>query len=141
MKKCNRCHETKTLEEFQKRAKNKDGHTEMCKLCKRAYDNAHYKANPERRKYIRSNSDARHKEVIAWVRNFLLANPCVDCGESDIVVLQFDHQRDKIANVSTMVRKNSLENVQAEVAKCVVRCANCHMRKTAKDFGWWKTIG
>lgn len=23
--------------------------------------------------------------------------------------------------------------------KCVVRCANCHRKKTSDDFNWWKS--
>jgi hypothetical protein len=25
-----------------------------------------------------------------------------------------------------------------EIDKCDVRCANCHRRRTAADFGWWR---
>lgn len=138
MKQCNRCNETKPLEEFQKRSRNKDGHTEMCKICKRAYDNAHYKANPERRTYIRENSRKRIKVVRDWLIGYLQTHPCIDCGESDIVVLEFDHRSDKTSEVSSLMRVGNLETVQKEVAKCDVRCANCHRRKTAKDFRYWR---
>jgi hypothetical protein len=31
-----------------------------------------------------------------------------------------------------------LNQVKNEIEKCDVRCANCHRRKTAKDFNWYK---
>jgi hypothetical protein len=30
----------------------------------------------------------------------------------------------------------SLIRLQAEIAKCDVRCANCHRRRTAASLGW-----
>lgn len=139
MKTCKVCKETKPLAEFQKRAINKDGHTTMCKPCKRKYDNTHYKNNPYRKNYIRENSDRRIRIVRDWVLEYLQNHPCVDCGERDVVVLEFDHQRDKVMEVGSLMKTGTLERVQAEVAKCEVRCCNCHRRKTARDFGSWRT--
>lgn len=138
MKICNVCNESKPLEEFQKRSRNPDGYTNMCKVCKRAYDNAHYKANPERRSYIRENSGQRIKLVREWLREYLSTHPCIDCGISDIIVLEFDHRGDKVSDISKLMRRGNLETIQSEVAKCDVRCANCHRRKTARDFGSWR---
>jgi len=60
-------------------------------------------------------------------------------GESDPVVLEFDHQRDKVYAISWLVyNKRKIEVLQAEIEKCLVRCANCHRRKTAKDFGFYR---
>jgi hypothetical protein len=48
----------------------------------------------------------------------------------DIDVLQFDHVRGlKRREVSTML-VFSLASIDAEIAKCEVRCANCHTRVT-----------
>lgn len=69
---------------------------------------------------------------------YLREHPCVDCGEKDIMVLEFDHQRDKLMDISTLIRRGSLQTVKNEVAKCEVRCANDHRRKTAKDFNHWR---
>lgn len=138
MKKCNKCLEVKPIDDFQKCARNSDGHTPSCKICKRKYDNAHYKAHPERRPYIAQNVKAREEINRNWVYNYLLTHPCVDCPEADPIVLEFDHQSDKTMAVSIMINSNSLKRIQAEVAKCEVRCANCHRRKTAKDFGYWR---
>jgi hypothetical protein len=74
---------------------------------------------------------------------YLREHPCVDCGESDIVVLDFDHVvGKKTANVSNLIQRGaSWKRIESEIAKCVVRCANCHRRKTALDFRWYKGVG
>ncbi|QDH48465.1 hypothetical protein SEA_ZIKO_129 [Gordonia phage Ziko] len=43
----------------------------------------------------------------------------------------------KVANVAAML-DYSEQAVKEEIAKCDVRCANCHRRKTVTQFGWWK---
>ena len=70
---------------------------------------------------------------------YLSSHPCADCGETDIIVLEFDHLRDKEADVSVLAREGySLEKVKREIDKCEVVCANCHRRRTAKQFGWYR---
>lgn len=72
------------------------------------------------------------------VAHYLSENPCVDCGESDIDVLQFDHREmlnDSTApRVSQLIRKASLERVFAEIALCDVRCASCHQIRTREQL-------
>jgi hypothetical protein len=85
----------------------------------------------------------RRREAVAQAREnlcrYLLAHPCVDCGEKDIVVLQFDHQGGKECNVGTMVSDGTRwDRILAEIAKCEVVCANDHARRTARSFGWFK---
>lgn len=69
-----------------------------------------------------------------YVDNFLKEHPCIDCGESDIVVLEFDHiGTDKELELSLAVNQCwSLDKIKKEMKKCVVRCANCHRRITRK---------
>lgn len=71
---------------------------------------------------------------------FLEKNPCVECGESDPVVLELDHldPTEKTSNVSDLMNRSRMELLMEELAKCQVMCANCHRKKTAKQFGWWK---
>lgn len=78
-----------------------------------------------------------------YVRAYLEAHPCVDCSEADLVVLEFDHRGDKVADVGRMIREGwALWRLVKEIAKCDVRCANCHRRKTAERHGgWWRVLG
>ena len=121
--------------------KRPDKRQPYCKECNRAYQRDHYQRNSG--KYKESAAawkKQRRIDLILLVQAYLADHPCVDCGEDDAVVLQFDHVRgQKISSVAHMVwRLRPWADIEAEIAKCDVRCANCHTRRTAAQFGWWK---
>jgi hypothetical protein len=58
--------------------------------------------------------------------------------ESDPIVLEFDHIQPKKFNLSMRARDRKMEDVIIEIRKCEIRCANCHRRKTSKQYGWDK---
>ncbi len=112
-----------------------------CLDCRRAVVRAHYSANPG---YYKAKARQRQKRVIAqarlWLMAYLATHPCVDCGVRDRRVLEFDHRDDAVkrAPVATLARSGyPLRAVQVEVAKCDVRCANCHRIRTHRQQGWW----
>jgi hypothetical protein len=68
-----------------------------------------------------------------FIKNFLKKHPCVDCGNNDFRVLDFDHVKGiKLDCVSRLVNIHgrSLVTIIKEIGKCEVRCANCHRIKT-----------
>ena len=68
----------------------------------------------------------------AWLAQMKSDLGCVDCGERDARCLDFDHVRGvKTHNIAHMTAC-SRERVLAEIAKCDVRCANCHRKRTAE---------
>ena len=111
-----------------------------CVHCRRAGIQKHYAANKQ---YYIDKARVRQRRVIAenraWLINYLRAHPCLDCGVTDIRVLEFDHreQATKIADVASLARGGySLERVKAEVDRCDVRCAICHRVRTHQQRGW-----
>jgi L-lysine 2,3-aminomutase len=72
------------------------------------------------------------------VADYLRSHPCVECAESRLELLEFDHVRgEKKYNVASMMSgKYSAERVLLEIEKCDVRCIVCHRRKTAATLGW-----
>ena len=139
MKKCYTCKADKDVVEFNKNKSKADGLNSICKECSRNRSKRYYAENHTKHvAEVKIRKDKVVQQNREYIVNFLKENPCVDCGESDIVVLEFDHQRDKKYNISSMLRGHSLETIKEEIAKCVVRCAHCHRRKTARDQGWFK---
>jgi DNA-directed RNA polymerase specialized sigma24 family protein len=68
----------------------------------------------------------------------------VDCGEKDPRVLQFDHVKgEKKAAITELAycTKVSIEALTVEMSKCVVRCANCHLKRTWDDRGYREPSG
>lgn len=130
---CCSCSVLKSAFAFGRYAKSQDGLQPKCRKCKGLYDKANYAANVDT--YIdrgKAWRQARAKENHDLVEQYYSTHPCVDCGESDVDMLQFDHvQGDKIDNISSMVTSGrSWDLIEAEIEKCEVRCANHHQKIT-----------
>lgn len=137
MKVCTRCSVEKPDEEFPWRKKDFK-RASACKECQRKLGREHYKNN--KNKYSESAQRNRPNYVLRnkeYVIEYLKSNPCVDCGEIDIMVLEFDHREPLLKRGSRISNfyGSSLETLKKEIAKCDVVCANCHARRTAKHFG------
>ena len=94
------------------------------------------------RRYYQDHS-AKYKEKAKnwnrsqrrWARDYIQRvkrlNKCIDCGESNPLVLEFDHVKEKSHNISDMVNGSySIAAIKEEIRKCEIRCANCHRIKT-----------
>ncbi len=142
MKICIRCKQEKDIVEFNFKFKSKGIRQAQCRTCTRWYIKQHYYKNKEYylKKAHRNNSSIRQR-VREHLWQYLSSHPCVDCGEKDVLVLEFDHKKDKYKEVGKMVTgRYSLIRVKAEIKKCEVRCANCHRKKTAQEQGWFKHL-
>jgi hypothetical protein len=133
-RRCTQCRRVATEVEFPARGA-------RCLECRRAGIRDHYRRN---RSYYLAKARKRQLKVIAetrsWLVGYLLEHPCSDCGETDPLVLEFDHRSPATKNMEVAVLARSgypLRRVQAEVALCDVRCANCHRRRTHAQQGWW----
>jgi len=137
---CYQCEKIKPLTDFNKKRSSKDGYQGACRACCNANSKAHYAKNKEREKArCKKNRGIARIAARAYVREILITNGCVDCGERDLVVLDFDHMGNKKCSIARMLSDGSkINRIADEIEKCEIRCANCHRRKTAKDFGWWR---
>jgi hypothetical protein len=141
-KRCSSCKILKPLSEYAINKTKRDGRQTVCKACKKIYNGSHTRKATYKAKYYPAAYERRNRQIEKNRRKlwaYLRTHPCVDCGETDIVVLDFDHQRDKVQNVSVMVAKGwSWAKIESEIAKCEVVCANDHRRRTARTQKWYK---
>jgi hypothetical protein len=142
IKRCCGCKNDKSIEDFAINRSKSDGRATMCKACKKAYNQAYYAVTRDRHKPGRAASRILARESAQRnVHEYLRSHPCIDCGETDIVVLEFDHLRDKKFGISDMINAGMRwPRILAEIEKCDVVCANDHRRRTATTFGWRKAI-
>jgi hypothetical protein len=142
MKRCSTCKIKKPTSEFYKQRSKRDGLQSACKLCIKAAFKRFYYGKDQTARNIRVNTwrEARKADTRSKVANYLRRNPCTDCGEKDIVVLEFDHVRGKkFRDVSKLTNQcKQWPVVWKEIQKCEVVCSNCHKRRTAKRSGWWQ---
>jgi hypothetical protein len=135
-KRCCRCGATKPVGEFNWRRKALGQRDTMCRPCRAAYKHEHYSANKAR--YITQAAESKKRLRLArtkWLLDYFRAHPCRDCGESDPVVLDFDHLEDKSFAIGESLTYRRWERILEEIAKCDVVCANCHRRRTARRHG------
>jgi hypothetical protein len=135
-KRCPTCERELPTEQFNRRANGRC--YAYCKACQSVYARNHYVKDPAAYKRRSFESNRRYRlRNRDYIIGYLRAHPCVDCGETDPVVLDFDHMGKKEFEVSDLVRcAFGLDRIKTEIERCEVRCARCHRRRTAEQFSW-----
>ncbi len=108
--------------------------------CRRASVRLHYARN---RQYYVDKARARQQRVVAetryWLIGYLETHPCVDCGITDIRVLEFDHRdpTTKAMAVAVLAR-GGLQPRPGRLSRTVCR-ALCQLPpiRTYAQRGWW----
>jgi len=96
MRRCIRCEDWKDESEFNIRDSQKGYLQSVCISCQQKDSRDRYANDPE---YVKErNRLARQKgkdRARQFVYEYLSSGSCIDCGETDIAVLTFDHVRGK----------------------------------------------
>ncbi|MBA2286889.1 MAG: hypothetical protein H0W02_15565 [Ktedonobacteraceae bacterium] len=141
---CSGCGQERDAElDFSWKYKDRGIRGTRCKLCQSQISKQHYKNNKQ--SYF---DRVRTREVLVIENNqkrladYLHRYPCIDCGQTDMRLLEFDHVRgNKSNNIARMVGQGfSWSTIEAEIAKCEVRCANCHRIREGEKRGWWRNL-
>lgn len=149
MKQCTKCSKLKPKTEFYVKDKKSGRLHAQCKTCYKEHRKSTYKEHYEkyRNEYLERGKIRRAKlraEFRSNMLKFLDGKACIKCGENDIRVLELDHidatQKDFSISHAVRIGKNWIQ-VQEEIKKCQILCANCHKIKTAEEYGWYKNIG
>ncbi|WP_438856463.1 hypothetical protein [Agromyces sp. M3QZ16-3] len=146
MKSCSTCHRSLPLTDFNVRTRSPDGLQSVCRTCNAERARRYYSENLEKHRQAVAAQVAKTRAAhLRRIGAYLLQHPCVDCGERDIRVLDFDHRigTEKAGEVMKLAKAAySWERVFDEIAKCDVRCRNCHAIVTYERMGsdWRSTL-
>ena len=136
---CRACGEMRPIQDFAVKNKRTGRRATICRRCRAAYGREHYRKNKS--EYLargKRNKKRYRRQNRARLIEYLRGQSCIDCGESDPVVLEFDHRdgAKKEAEVGRLIGAGQWAKIEAEIAKCEIRCGNCHRRRTAEQFSW-----
>jgi hypothetical protein len=142
MRKCKKCKESKDISGFYTSKYLKNKAHPVCKLCAGLSSKQFFNKLKAVKKKQLIYQTKRRERNLNYAKEYLKSHPCVDCGETNIIILEFDHVRgNKIMTISQYSHQSySLEKIQAEIDKCEIRCVNCHRMKTAKDYAYFRYI-
>lgn len=120
----------------------------QCKLCykehRKSYMKQHYaQYGDEYRMRAKARRLHIRNELHVKMRTYMSDKACIDCGETDFRVLEFDHvdPKSKSFGIARAVTDGyKWEKILKEISKCEVVCANCHKKRTAEQFGWFRSL-
>jgi hypothetical protein len=89
---CTKCFLQKPIEEFPWKYNSLGKRHAVCKECTAKRSNDWYLDNRDSHiQNVMENKRADRLRARRFVAGYLMTHPCVDCGEKDPVVLEFDH--------------------------------------------------
>ena len=140
---CTGCNQKRdTGQDFNWKYKERGIRHSHCKFCQSQLSKKHYENNKQA--YVaraRASGSIIIPENRKRLIEYLIRHPCVDCGQPDVRVLDFDHVRGKSASITNLLKNTApWERIEAEIAKCEVRRVNCHRIKTSERGKWWRHL-
>lgn len=144
---CSKCGIPKPIEEFRLRNRFTRRRQSYCTECGSKMGADWYERNKAHHvENVKANTKNAKQLAREFVYQYLLTHPCAGpdgtgCPyhETDPAVLEFHHVGEKGWEVGRMIAQGyGTEAIAAEISQCIVLCANCHRRLTAKEKRWYK---
>jgi hypothetical protein len=139
---CNHCGVDKDPEEFNWRYKSLGIRHPTCRDCQHGHNKKYFEGDAKERHLaqVKDRKLAVRELAREYVLDYLSTHPCESCGETDPRVLEFHHKYSKEYPVSVMINGGyPIHKIEAEIAKCIVLCANCHRKLTMDERGWFRS--
>ena len=134
MKICTKCKIELNNDLFNKNKSKKDGLNNICKICSKERSRKYYNDNRQNHIYnISIRNERLRNRNRKLIVDYLSSKSCIDCGNLDSRVLEFDHLPEfkKFKDVSYLIAGGySEEIIRKEIDKCEVVCCNCHRVRT-----------
>ncbi len=133
VKECKSCKLTKSIREFRRGGirNKKVRYYSICKSCYKPLQRA-YQAKTRKRINELQKIRYHKNEKIDYINNIRTNTPCADCKQKfHYSIMEFDHlpQYSKEFEIC-LYRDYSLEDIEKEMKKCELVCANCHRYRT-----------
>lgn len=131
MKKCYRCLEVKSLDNFSLKSKKTGKLSSYCRPCWAARWQDYYKKGNNRAIAIvrnKQNKAERSKKNFEYVDVYKTERGCCRCGyDADPCALDFHHVGDKEFSIAKEVSAGgNLDLIKKEIEACIILCAICH---------------
>ena len=122
----------------------------LCKICHRIHTTIQAKKSGDANesqlsKYVHIRKMKRLK-LYEYVNTIKCKLGCSDCGYTNYdypSTLEFDHIDgvEKVYCISQLIANvATIDIIDTEIGKCVVRCCNCHFIRTINQMGYYKYI-
>lgn len=130
-RRCGRCRKTLPETAFNRHPK---GRQWWCRECFRSYFEA--RGDVHRRQSAAAKA-RRRAAAAAYIAKVRRDGCCVECGESDPRILEFDHVGPKRASLAELANSGASKRlIEDEISQCELVCVNCHRRRTGSRAGW-----
>ena len=151
LKYCKKCQELARINSITYEKRKKESYEEMkndvkdgfklCNYClteKPINDFEHTQTGEETLKCLEcrdrlfKNALKHRKKVIEHFVSLKMNASCIDCGETDVRILEFDHINHE-EKTCVVYKAHSIKMMDIEAGKCEIRCRMCHRIKSHNE--------